>query len=149
MRPEFHLFAEKIQNKRFPLNRANWIRIHGISYRTNSVVRIIPPTNWNTTETFLYCQIKCVFVKDHKVFLTTVFHVVTYEEHLRAYEVCPTSHQMLATYAHFRRHGVLHLKNKGGKTFVIEKDVCIAILLYVQRSGMINTTGHIKHILTY
>lgn len=48
--------------------------------------------------------------------------IVTFVEHWKAYEVVPTNRLILATVHDFYRHGVLHLKQKYDKYYVIERD---------------------------
>lgn len=64
------------------------------------------------------CIVDRIFVyEDQKIFLLKALT-------LKAFEVVSTDELILAIYHDFYRHGVLHMKEKHGNYFVIEKDCC-------------------------
>ena len=97
------------------------MRIHGVRYSTQAVVRIKSPPS--VDDPFTYWTVDTIFVyEDHKIFLLRALCVMNYVEHLKAFEVADTSELILATYYDFYRPGVLHLKAKHSKHYLIEKD---------------------------
>ena len=104
-------------------HRPRLVKIHGVQYSTQAVVRIKTPPQWSVDDPFIYCRIETIFVyQDHKIFLLRALRIVRFSEHLKSFEVEDISELLLVTYHDFYRSGVLHTKTKHDKHYLIEKD---------------------------
>ena len=73
-------------------------------------------------EQVAYHEICRIFVVDEaKVFLLSELHT-TFQRHIMAHQVTGKGKRLLCLYSSFARHGVLHLKHKSGRVYLIEKD---------------------------
>ena len=71
----------------------------------------------------MYAQIEEIYVlHDHKVLLTHLLEVISHEQHFRAIKVSVTPQPFLCHYNDLYCHGVLHLKQQGHETYLIERD---------------------------
>lgn len=108
----------------FLLHRARGVQIHGIKYMCNSVIRVSTPGPMHcSTLPFLYCLIQEVLVHNNiKVFVVIKLNNISFEAHLRAFKVSQTSQRLLVTIKDLFCQGVLHLKQRGVHTYVVERD---------------------------
>ena len=89
--------------------------IQSVEYRQEAVIRI-------DGEEMKYYKIKRIFiVEEVKVFLLSELDTC-FCHHIMAFEVEETEDQLLCLYSSFARPGVLHMKSKNGKNYIIEKD---------------------------
>ena len=99
------------------------MKIHGVRYSTQAVIRLKTPPQWSVDDPCTYCSVNTIYVyQDHKIFVLKALSIVAFVEHLKAFEVVPTDQMILATFHNLYRHGVLHLKQKHGKYYLVEKD---------------------------
>ena len=76
----------------------------------------------NRNEQVAYHEICRMFVVDEaKVFLLSELHT-SFQHHMMAHQVTGKGKSLLCLYSSFARHGVLHLKHKGDKVYLVEKD---------------------------
>ena len=69
----------------------------------------------------IYGQIEDIYVhNDHKIFVLSVVKIVQYVEHLRAIEIEITDRTLLCLNEDIFRHGVLHIKQKAGRLYIID-----------------------------
>ena len=59
---------------------------------------------------------------NYKIFQLEVLHIVSYVERYRAFEIVHSNDEFLCLFSDFYCHGVLHLKSKHDKSYIIEKD---------------------------
>lgn len=91
--------------------------IHGIEYKTESVIRA---KSDDQSETFYYAMIKDIFIiEDLKIFAIEKLSLDKVNVHLCSLEVSRISHTELITFDSFFCHGVLHLKES---KYLVEKD---------------------------
>ena len=87
-----------------------------------SIVRVVKSTEPNILP-FMYAQIQEIYVyQNHKLLLTHVVEVVSHEQHFRAIRVSVTQQQLICNITSLYCHGVLHLKQQGHETYLIERD---------------------------
>ncbi len=99
------------------------MKILGTTYLCGAVVRVHTPVQLGTTDPFVYCQIQEVYgYNDHKIFLTNVVQILSYEEHFKAVKVVITEQPLLCHVNELYCHGVLHLKPKGNDLYIVERD---------------------------
>ena len=104
------------------LYRPRLVRIHGVQYSTQAVIRIKTPPQWSVKDPFICCKIETIFVyQDHKIFLMRALGIVRFSEHLKSFEVEDVSELLLVTYLDFHRSGVFHTKTRH-EHYLIEKD---------------------------
>ena len=101
--------------------RVTYVKIHGIKYCSQAVVRVKKSTP-DDYEPFLYCHIKNIYVyQDAKIFELEVMEIVLYNENLRAIQVTTTDQTLWCLYTDFFFHGALHLKRKAEDVYIIDK----------------------------
>ena len=105
----------------FNIIRVTYVKIHGIKYSSQAVVRVKNPTP-DEDEPFLYCIIKNIYVyKDAKIFEVEILKIVLYCDSIRAIKVKPTNQTLWCLYTDLFIHGILHLKRKAENVFIIDK----------------------------
>ena len=78
------------------LIRVAYVKIHGIKYSSQAVVRV-KKTTPDDYEPFIYCTIKNIYVyKDVKIFELEIMKIVLYKENIRAIQVAITDQTMCA-----------------------------------------------------
>ena len=88
------------------------MKINGIKYCSQAVVRVKKPTPDNY-EPFFYCCIKDIYVyEDTKIFELEEMEIVLYKENLRAIEVKATNQTLWCLPIDLYYHGAMHLKRK-------------------------------------
>ena len=101
--------------------RARGVNIHGVKYMCDSIVRV--KSTQPDILPFVYAQIEDVYVyHNHKVLLTHVVEVVSHEQQLRSIKVFVTQRPLLCHSTNLYCRGVLHLKQRGQETYLIERD---------------------------
>ncbi len=112
------------------LCRPNFVKIHGVRYTENAVVRIKDHGTVTISAEhpqFTYCIIHDIYViEDNKVFKVRQLKVADNTPHLRSTCLELSETILLLTYNDFYSHGVLHLKTGGDQLYIIEKDTCIS-----------------------
>lgn len=99
------------------------MRIHGVQYSAQAVIRVNSPPQRSVDDSFIYGRIETIFVyQDNKIFLLKALNIVRLCEHLKSFEVEDATEMFLVTYHDFYRSGVLHTKTKYSKHYLIEKD---------------------------
>ena len=99
------------------------MKIHGVQYSPQAVVRVKTSPEWSVDEPFMYGRIEVIFVyQDNKIFLLKALNVVKFSQHFKSFEVEDSSEIFIVTYHDFYRFGVLHTKTKNSKHYLIEKD---------------------------
>ena len=125
---EFGNFQVKIQIIYF--HRPKAVKIHGVLYSVNAVVWVAKCSQEIMTEDpHLYALITSIYViEDHKVFHCQVLELLEVVDHLKSLSVLKTNRTMLITYHNFYTHGVLHLKSRNDKLYLVEKDkMCLRL----------------------
>ena len=103
--------------------RANSIKIHGIHYKSGAVVRVAVQSDQSETFPFQYAKIKDFYIyKDHKIFTAQKLNVIGSNTHIRGIQVELIEDVLLFRSNDLYCHGVLHLKQQGLDTYLIEKD---------------------------
>ena len=109
-------------------SRPKIVKIHGISYSKEAVVRVKCPPGFACKEPFLYVQLSSIYVyDDNNVFCGNVISIEEVVEHTRCYRVSCDTTVWIGSYLDFYWHGVLHLKKKNGLSYIIEKDHLFSI----------------------
>ena len=69
-----------------------------------------------------YCKLCNIYVYNDnmKVFVVEVLHVCSFVDHLKAYHVIPTHKYIIVHYNDLYSHGVLHIKEKNSRLYVVE-----------------------------
>ena len=90
-------------------------------YKIGSVIRV--KSQEEGPVPFDYVTIHRVFVyKDYKIFMGKKVTIIKFDEHLRAIELVLTENSSLSLSTQLYSHGVLHLKQKEQRYYVVEKD---------------------------
>ena len=101
--------------------RVTYVKIHGIKYCSQAVVRVKKSTPDNY-EPFIYCHIKNIYVyQDAKIFELEEIDIVYYNENIRAIKVKTTGQTLWCLYNDLYYHGPLHLKRKGENIYIVDK----------------------------
>ena len=90
-------------------------------YQSGNVIRV----SGDTDEKFLYCLIYEILVfEDKKIFIVKPLKVLEFSKKLCAYEVLlmDSAPSKAIFYDSFYTHGVLHIKHKSNKMYIIEKN---------------------------
>ena len=101
--------------------RLTTITIYGTKYKIGCVIRVKCRKNGE----FSYAQVNGIIVyENHKLFEVTVLDIIEYDTHCQAYRIEQSESAVpsLCLYNQFYCHGVLHLKEKNGSHFLVEKD---------------------------
>ena len=103
--------------------RANSIKIHGIHYKSGAVVHVTVQSDQSETFPFQYAKIKDFYIyKDHKIFIAQRLNVIGSNTHIRSIQVELIEDVLLFCSDDLYCHGVLHLKQQGLDTYLVEKD---------------------------
>jgi len=99
--------------------RAKGVKIHGIEYRVNAIIRI---KRDSAEDGFTYAHIDDLYIyQSNKIFLTTVVNVMEINPHIKSIKIYITSEKVLCTFTDLFCKGVLHCKERDGDMYIIEK----------------------------
>ena len=102
------------------------MKIHGTLYKNGAVIRIK-----SSRSKFDYSRIEDIYVyRDHKIMVTSHIQVVSVNSQLRAFKINITDEVQLHHSDQLYCHGVLHLKQQGLHTYLIEKDNWVSPTIY-------------------
>ena len=100
--------------------RPNKVKIHGVTYTRQAVVRIKDTANDGIP--LVYATIKTMFVyEDEKYFIVNPLHVQMFSDHSKCYIVSPTLNNIIVTIHDFFCHGTLCVKSKNYYICIVEK----------------------------
>ena len=104
--------------------RVKRVGIHGIEYRPGCVLRLREMDDVENDYP-VYGQVDEIIVwEDEKFFILTELATLSFHHHFMAYEVGRTDHKAVVLRHDLQWYGVLHIVQKNGKKFIVEKDTC-------------------------
>ena len=104
--------------------RVKRVGIHGIEYRPGCVLRLREMDDVENDYP-VYGQVDEIIVwEDEKFFILTELATLSFHHHFMAYEVDRTDHKAVVLRHDLQWYGVLHIVQKNGKKFIVEKDTC-------------------------
>ncbi|CAH3115461.1 unnamed protein product [Porites lobata] len=110
--------------ERFVGSRVKRVGIHGIEYRPGCVLRLREMDDVENDYP-VYGQVDEIIVwEDEKFFILTELATLSFHHHFMAYEVERTDHKAVVLRHDLQWYGVLHIVQKNGKKFIVEKDTC-------------------------
>ena len=110
-------------------HRAHSVKIHGTQYKSGAVIRT--KSSQSDVSQFEYARIEEIYVyHDHKIMVTSLIQIVSIISHLRAFKINVTDQVVLYHMDQLYCHGVLHLKQRGPNTYLVEKDNWVNPIVY-------------------